>query len=126
MAAKPPQKGKDMYKTDFYIAISGTGKDRRKFSHYDKKSGWGETLSAPDGTAVEIRYNKTKSGTWTATEASTGFGVPLGVFESRSELKRNISPDILRAIVDMLRQPSSREHIERLTEYTTDHPLTVR
>lgn len=115
-----------MYKTDFYIAMSGTGKDRRKFSHYDKKSGWGETLFAPDGTAVEIRYNKTTCGTWTATEASTGFGIPIGVFNSRSALKNNISPDILRAIVDLLRQASSREAIERLTEHTAAHPLNVR
>ena len=109
-----------MYKTDFYIAISGAGKDRRKFSHYDKKSGWGETLSAPDGTAVEIRYHNTTNG----TEASTGFSVLVG--KSRAELKRNISPDILRAIVDLLRQPSSREGIERLTEYTAAHPLNVK
>ena len=113
-----------MYKTDFYIAMSGTGKDRRKFSHYDKKSGWGEALSAPDGTPVEIRYHKTTGGAWTATEATTGFSVLVG--KSRSELKRNISPDILRAIVDLLRQASSREDIERLTEYTADHPLNVR
>ena len=115
-----------MYKTDFYIAMSVTGKDCRTFSHYDKKSGWGETLFAPDGTAVEIRYNKTTNGMWTATEASTGFGVPVGVFKSRSELKRNISPDILRAIVGLLRQASSREAIERLTEYTAANPLNVR
>ena len=115
-----------MYKTDFYIAISGTGKHRRTFDHYDKKSRWGETLSAPDGTAVEIRYHKNTNGTLTATEATTGFGVPIGVFKSRSELKNNISPDILRAIVDLLRQASSREDIERLTEYTTAHPLNIR
>ena len=113
-----------MYKTNFYIAISGTGKDRRKFSHYDKKSGWGETLSAPDGTAVEIRYHNTTNGTWNATEASTGFSVLVG--KSRSELKRNISPDILRAIVGLLRQASSREAIDRLTEYTAAHPINVR
>lgn len=124
MAAKPPQKGKEMYKTDFYIAISGTGKHRSTFSHYDKKSGWGETLFAPDGTAVEIRYNKTTCGTWTATEASTGFRVLVG--KSRSELKSNISPDILLYIVNLLRQDSSREHIERLTKYTAAHPLNVR
>ena len=115
-----------MYKTDFYIAMSGTGEDCRTFSHYDKKNGWGETLSATDGTAVEIRYHKNTDGTWTATEASTGFGIPIGAFKSRSELKRNISPDILRAIVDLLRQPSSRENIKRLMEYTADHPLNVR
>ena len=115
-----------MYKTDFYIAMSGTGKNRRKFSHYDKKSGWGETLSAPDGTPVEIRYHKTTGGAWTATEATTGLCVPVGVFDSRSALKRNISPDILRYIVDMLRHPSSRDVIDRLTEYTAAHPLNVR
>lgn len=115
-----------MYKTDFYIAISGTGKDRHKFSHYDKKSGWGETLSAPDGTAVEIRYHKNTNGTWKATEATTGFGVPVGAFKSRAELKNNISPDILRTLVDLLRYPSIREDIDRLTEYTASHPLNVR
>ena len=115
-----------MYKTDFYIAMSGTGKDCRTFSHYDKKSGWGETLFAPYGTAVEIRYHKTTGRTWTATEATTGFGVPVGVFKSRSELKNNISPDILRAIVGLLRQASSREAIERLTEYTAANPINVR
>lgn len=113
-----------MYKTDFYIAMSGTGKKRRTFSHYDKKSGWGETLFAPDGTAVEIRYHKNTCGTWTATEATTGFSVLVG--KSRAALKSNISPDILRVLVDLLRQPSSREEIERLTEYTAAHPLNVK
>lgn len=112
-----------MYKTDFYIAASAS---RDKFNqpikkqYFQKVSGWGETLEAPDGSIIEIRLDK-RAPRWRITEESTGYAITLEPFATRAEALAHLTPEVLQKIADRLKDPEMLTAADRLTDYILTH-----
>lgn len=100
-----------MYKTDFYITMNKNHK-----IPYEKKSGWGELAIAPDGTPVEVRFDK-RNGYWHITEESTGMCFTCNGFKTRKMALEWLEPDILQRTADALKKQSYIDMQNRLANF---------
>lgn len=106
------------YKTDFYI----TGTEARK-SHtepikykFTKVSGWGLTVQAPNGDIIEIGLDRRPT-RWKITERTTEFLLTLDTYSTRKQAQAALTPSLLAAIADRLKQPNTIAIVNALSDY---------
>lgn len=109
-----------MYKTDFYITSAAK---RNHFNEpvqykFDKVHGWGETFGAPDGSIIELRFDK-RPRQWRVTENSTGMAVLHPFFQTRAEAMAAVTPELLQKIADAIKAP----YCCKVKEALADHIL---
>lgn len=111
-----------MYKTDFYkVMINPHISDKSgEKQYFQKVSGWGETLEAPDGSIIEIRIDKRPT-RWHITEERTGYAVTLETFATRAEALAYLTPEFLQKIADRLKAPEMITAADRLADYILTH-----
>lgn len=115
------------YKTDFYI----TGAEKRQ-RHTDpiqykftKVSGWGLTLEAPNGDIIEIGLDRRPT-RWKVTERTTGLLLLSSDYSTREEAQKAITPDLLQATADRLKNPDTLQIANALADYILQEGATER
>ena len=105
-----------MYKLDFYIAVSDK-QDRRALSHFEKVSGYGETLRTSKGREIEFGFDKRDRG-WYVTEVSSGMAIPT-VYETRMKALAALNNEMLSRVDKAMSNESYKAVTKKLNEYKT-------
>lgn len=97
-----------MFKTNFYKTMKGY--------KFELAHGYGENLTAPDGTVIELRLEKQATG-WRVTEASTGLALTFEDFNTRKEAIEAFDSEQLQKLSDILKTEKTMKLAKQLSDY---------
>lgn len=110
----------EMYKLDFYTAISDRN-DPKTLNHFERVSGYGQVVRTPRGREIEFGFDKRSDG-WYVTDVASGMRIPKK-YDTRMKALAALNAELLGKVDKAVESNTYKAVMKALNEFKTNSEI---